>query len=216
MKRSDLEKQIENLKKFLVIRDRIALEGGNYCSCTLQLTFMEVNLNEILPIVAFAVENGCDRVKGHHLWAHFSEIKDENLRRTKASVLRWNAIATECRKYVESHPLKNGKILRLDNFYDLEVSEDDKVVNSRIHPEAVCPFLGKEAWVNHEGRFDPCCAPDEQRKSLGYFGNINDTSLQEIWNGEKYQELIKNYRSKPLCVGCTMRQPPRNVTVHEK
>ena len=220
MKNSNLEKQVENLKQFLAVRDRVAAEGGNYCSVTLQLTFMEVNLTEIPAIVAFAIENGCDRVKGHHLWAHFPEIKDEDLRRSKDSILRWNAIAKQCREYAAAHPLRNGKTLRLDNFFDLELSAAAAVtseqmpreltVSSPIHPEAVCPFLGKEAWINHEGRFDPCCAPDEQRKSLGDFGNINEPgqSLMEIWKGEKYQELCRTYLSKPLCRGCNMRQPP--------
>lgn len=230
MKGSNLAKQISNLSKFVAIRDRVAAEGGNYCSVTLQLTFMEKNLDEIPAIVAFAVESGCDRVKGHHLWAHFEEIADQNLRRSETSILRWNVVAKQCREYAASHPLRNGKILRLDNFFDLELSAaadrngtvatasnvitpttGEAPVSSSIHPDAVCPFLGKEAWINHEGRFDPCCAPDEQRKSLGYFGNINEPgqSLQEIWSGEQYQELCRNYLTKPLCRGCNMRQPPQ-------
>jgi hypothetical protein len=82
---------------------------------------------------------------------------------------------------------------------------------SPIHPDAVCPFLGKEAWVNHEGRFDPCCAPDEQRKALGSFGNLTvpGQSLSEIWGSEAYQKLCATYLTKPLCHGCNMRQPPR-------
>ena len=207
MKNSKLEKQIENLKKFVAVRDRIASEGGNYCSVTLQLTFMEQNLQEIPQIVAFAIENGVDRVKGHHLWAHFDEIKDENLRRNNASIERWNATAKECRDYAALNKLKNGKTIRLDNFFDLNVTATNE---EPIHADAVCPFLGKEAWINHEGRFDPCCAPDEQRKSLGYFGNINQPgqSLEEIWNSKKYKDLCENYMSKPLCRGCNMRRPP--------
>eukprot|EP00614_Pseudopedinella_elastica_P020449 CAMPEP_0172631388 /NCGR_PEP_ID=MMETSP1068-20121228/178885_1 /TAXON_ID=35684 /ORGANISM="Pseudopedinella elastica, Strain CCMP716" /LENGTH=833 /DNA_ID=CAMNT_0013442511 /DNA_START=201 /DNA_END=2699 /DNA_ORIENTATION=- len=190
MKNSNLDTQKRNLKEFINVRDRVASEGGNYCSVTLQLTFMEQNLSEIPDIVRFAIECGCDRVKGHHLWAHFTEIEGEDLRRSKASIDRWNRIAAQCRDYASAHPLKNMKRLRLDNFFALDHSasaeQGDKITeqtNSPIHPEAVCPFLGKEAWVNHEGRFDPCCAPDEQRKSLGDFGNINEpgNSLMEIW-----------------------------------
>ena len=32
------------------------------------------------------------------------------------------------------------------------------------------------------GRFDPCCAPDAQRRTLGEFGNLHDTGLLEIWH----------------------------------
>ena len=215
MKNSKLSKQVANLKEFVKERDNIAAAGGNYCSVTLQLTFMEDNLEEIPDIVAFAIENNCDRVKGHHLWAHFDEIKNQNLRRSTESILKWNKIAKKCRDYAAANPLKNNKILRLDNFYDLELSAaaDPLMpqVSSPIHPEAVCPFLGKEAWVNHEGRFDPCCAPDEQRKVLGSFGNINlpGQSIDDIWKSDKYLDLVKNYHKKPLCRGCNMRQPPR-------
>ena len=69
MKGSDLGKMVSNLVRFIEIRDEEAERvGGNYCSVTLQLTFMEVNLKEIPDIVRMAIEYGVDRVKGHHLW----------------------------------------------------------------------------------------------------------------------------------------------------
>jgi MoaA/NifB/PqqE/SkfB family radical SAM enzyme len=220
MKNSDLDKQKGNLKIFIKERDRVASEGGNYCSVTLQLTFMDQNLGEILDVVKFAKLSGCDRVKGHHLWAHFPEIKDQNLRRSNSSILEWNKVATECRNYTLAHPLPNGKLMRLDNFDILPINSSDSNINgssssssSSVHPEAVCPFLGKEAWINHEGRFDPCCAPDEQRKSLGYFGNINTPgqNLMKIWSSDAYKELCRDYLMKPLCRECTMRRPPLEV-----
>ena len=221
MKHSSLAQQILNLQRFISIRNEIADSGGNYCSVTLQLTFMEQNLDEIPTIVALAIENGCDRVKGHHLWAHFTEIKDQDLRRDTHSVARWNSIAATCREYAEYNFTKRGRKIKLENFSDLEVSASSStasVARSPLHPEAVCPFLGKEAWVNHSGRFDPCCAPDEQRKSLGSFGSIdvisgddgeeNRTSLLAIWQSKQYRDLIQRYSQFPLCQGCTMRKPP--------
>jgi MoaA/NifB/PqqE/SkfB family radical SAM enzyme len=118
MKGSSLNKHVENLKKFISIRDSVANSGGNYCSVTLQMTFMEQNLHEIAAVVALAVEHGCDRVKGHHLWTHFDEIKHENLRRSEESILRWNKVAKQCRDYVLKNKLKNGKTLKLVNFFD--------------------------------------------------------------------------------------------------
>ena len=73
------------------------------------------------------------------------------------------------------------------------------------------PFLNKEAWVNTEGRFSPCCTPDEQRKQLGEFGNLYEMSLAEIWESKAYKNLQKTYMSHPLCVGCNMRKPPEEV-----
>ena len=63
------------------------------------------------------------------------------------------------------------------------------------------------AWVSATGRFDPCCAPDAQRRTLGDFGNLNETSLREIWNSPAYQDLLATYRTRALCIGCNMRKP---------
>ena len=202
MKGSNLDKQKDNLRNFIEIRNEMAQDGGNYCSVTLQLTFMEVNLQEIPMLVKFAIEEDCDRVKGHHLWAHFSEIKDENLRRSKDSIGRWNAIARKCREIASTHSRPSGRPFRLEHFFDLDDSQQES-------PQGVCPFLGQEAWVNHSGRFDPCCAPDEQRLSLGNFGNVTEqeTSLLDIWNSDQYNDLVRNYTQRPLCKSCTMRRP---------
>jgi len=209
MKGSNLEKQKESLHQLIRIRNEVAQEGGNYCSVTLQLTFMEVNLAEIPDLVRFAIEAGCDRVKGHHLWAHFDEIADQNLRRNADSIRRWNSVAQECRKIADENPLPNGRKLRLDNFFDLDPTAAlEGAPSSAIHPQATCPFLGQEAWINHSGRFDPCCAPDEERKALGDFGNVSDSSFLDLWNSKAYDRLLKDYWKRPLCKSCNMRRPP--------
>jgi hypothetical protein len=76
-----------------------------------------------------------------------------------------------------------------------------------LAPEGACPFLGQEAWISAEGRFDPCCAPDAQRRTLGGFGNLNENSFMDIWNGDSYSGLISTYRKRRLCLGCNMRKP---------
>lgn len=208
MKGSNLMKQITNLRNFIAVRDRVFSSGGNYCSVTLQLTFLEDNLNEIPDIVRFAIKTGCDRVKGHQLWAHFDEISDQDLRRNLNSRQRWNVVAAECREIAANNLLSSGKRIILQNFVDLDVSrpiENTETSIGIVDDNLVCPFLGREAWINHDGRFDPCCAPDEKRKSLGSFGNIKETSLSEIWNSDAYKALVRDYKQKPLCRTCTMR-----------
>ena len=203
MKGSNLDTQKDNLRKFIEIRNSMAQNGGNYCSVTLQLTFMEVNLQELPELVKFAIEEDCDRVKGHHLWAHFAEIKEEDLRRNKDSIGRWNAIASECREIASTHSRPSGRPFRLGHFFNLDDSQQESPQGG------VCPFLGQEAWVNHSGRFDPCCAPDEQRLSLGNFGNVTEqeTSLLDIWISDQYNGLVQNYTKRPLCKNCNMRRP---------
>jgi hypothetical protein len=61
--------------------------------------------------------------------------------------------------------------------------------------------------VSAEGRFNPCCAPDAQRRTLGEFGNLTEHSLMEIWNGDSYTRLRADYPQHNLCQGCNMRKP---------
>ena len=115
------------------------------------------------------------------------------------------------------------KKIKLENFSDLSASTttaatDSAIARSLVNPTAICPFLGKEAWVNHSGRFDPCCAPDEQRKSLGSLGTIHlrslgaemsNTSLVTVWQSAQYRDLVQRYSHFSLCQGCTMRKPKK-------
>ncbi|CAF1294449.1 unnamed protein product [Adineta steineri] len=206
MKHSKLDKQIKNITQFIQMRDKLAEQGGNRATVTLQLTFMEINLQEIPEIVKLGISLGVDRIKGHHLWAHFKEIKDQNLRRSVEAIRRWNQCVIECQNLARQYLLSTGKQIKLENFFEL----DENSGSSTIHPQSVCPFLGKEAWINHSGRFDPCCAPDQDRLSLGTFGNVqnSDENLMRIWTGKTYNNLITNYTQYPLCQNCNMRKPP--------
>ena len=206
MQGAKLSEHINNVKRFIVIRDRVAEKLGNYCSMTMQLTFMEINQQEVVDMVKLALELGFDRVKGHHLWAHFPEIQDQSMRRNIVAIERWNLIVRECQAIVSMHNLKHKKQCRLDNFFELDTTQIENIA-----PGGVCTFLGKEAWVDPNGRFNVCCAPDQQRMLLGDFGNLNNTSLADIWNGETYLKLTNNYLSYPLCQSCNMRRPAEKI-----
>lgn len=202
MKGSKWEDMLDNLKTFLSVRDEYFVKSGKSCSVTLQLTFLEENLSELYDLVEMAIDLGIDRVKGHHLWAHFEEIKDLSMRRNTDSIKRWNLQVEKVYQLRNNKLLPNGQKIRLENFTTLE-----ETGVKDIAPGGSCPFLGKEAWVNPEGRFSPCCAPDELRKKLGDFGNVNDKSIGEIWGSDEYKKLQKNYLDYDLCKTCNMRKP---------
>ena len=196
------EKALDNARAFIAVRDEHAASGGARCRITFQLTFMEANVAELADIVRLAAELGVDRVKGHHLWAHFDEIADQSMRRDPGAIARWNAAVAAARKAAAENPLPNGRRVLLDNIFPLEADATDDLA-----PGAPCPFLGREAWIGAEGRFGPCCAPDAQRRTLGDFGNLNARGLMDIWNGAEYRTLAATYRSRSLCLGCNMRRP---------
>ncbi|MXY40220.1 MAG: glycosyltransferase [Rhodospirillaceae bacterium] len=197
------ERMLDNVSDFIAVRDAHAAGGGNRCRVTFQLTFMEANVAEIAGVVRLAACLGVDRVKGHHLWAHFREIEKQSMRRDREAIRRWNEAVIEAREAAAEHMLPNGQPVLLEN---IKLLDEDSATRD-LAPGGPCPFLGREAWVSAEGRFDPCCAPDAQRRTLGAFGNLHDRRLMDIWRGDTYRTLAATYRNRTLCLGCNMRRP---------
>ena len=195
------EKMLENVRAFIAVRDAHVTDE-NRCRVTFQLTFLEKNVSELADIVRLAVDLGVDRVKGHHLWAHFGEIESQSMRRNPDAARRWNDAVLAAREAATERPLPNGRHVLLENIFPLNEDASDDLA-----PGGPCPFLGREAWVSAQGRFDPCCAPDAQRRTLGTFGNLHEQGLMDIWNGERYRTLTATYRTRALCLGCNMRKP---------
>ena len=196
------EKVLENARTFIAVRNEHAALGGNRCRVTFQLTFLEANVVELADTVRLAIDLGVDRVKGHHLWIHFDEIKKQSMRRDPAAIRRWNEAVLKAQKVAEERTLPNGQHILLENIFPLDEDAVDDLA-----PGGPCPFLGQEAWVSAMGRFDPCCAPDAERRTLGEFGNLHEQGLMEIWNSDAYRELRATYRNRSLCLGCNMRKP---------
>ena len=124
------------------------------------------------------------------------------MRRSPDAIRRWNSAVLAAREAAVHRTLPNGKHLLLENIFLLNESATEDLA-----PGGACPFLGQEAWVSAEGRFDPCCAPDAQRRTLGDFGSLHDQGLMKIWQGESYRRLAATYRNRALCLGCNMRKP---------
>ena len=193
---------LDNTRTFIEVRDAHADAGGNRCRVTFQMTFMDINISELPGIVGLAAEMGVDRVKGHHLWVHFKQMQDQSMRRDPQAIRRWNEIVDASYRTAERHRLPDGRRVLLENIFRLDESDEGEIAAG-----AECPFLGQEAWVASDGRFNPCCAPDMLRRTLGYFGNLNETGLYDIWEGTVYKELRANYMDNALCQGCNMRRP---------
>ncbi|MEW9824168.1 MAG: radical SAM protein [Candidatus Symbiodolus clandestinus] len=196
------EKVLNNLKTLIAWRDQVAAAGGNYCQVTLQLTFLETNRHQLADIVQLGLDLGVDRIKGHHLWAHFAEIQSLSMRRNPEAIRRWNQAVSQAERVAKTKPLPNGQFIKLENITYLEESAQHELTSSGI-----CPFLGKEAWVATDGRFSPCCAPDQQRRQLGDFGYLTAKTLEDIWQSGSYQQLQKNYPQYAVCQRCNMRKP---------
>lgn len=202
MLKINFEETVTNVKEFIRIRDEHFENTGYYCRVTFQLTFMQNNMHELADIVKLAAQLGVDRVKGHQLWAHFDEIKYLSMKATPESIAKWNEYVKQAHDAQEKYRKPNGDKVILENIIPLHKNE-----NKAIPENYECPFLEKELWVSAIGNISPCCAPDEMRKTLGNFGNIENTSIEEVLQSDNYQNLVKNYKQIELCKTCNMRKP---------
>ncbi len=159
-------------------------------------------MHELAAIVKLAALLGVDRVKGHHLWAHFDQIKPLSMKATKESVAKWNGYVKAAYRVQEKYRKPNGEKVILENIIPLHQNE-----NIEAPEDYECPFLEKEFWISTTGKISPCCAPDNLRKELGDFGSIKNTTLKDVLQSSAYMELVRNYKSKPLCKTCNMRKP---------
>jgi MoaA/NifB/PqqE/SkfB family radical SAM enzyme len=163
---------------------------------------MQNNMHELADIVKLAAEIGIDRIKGHHLWTHFTEIKSLSMKATKESDAKWNEYVKQAYEAQEKYRKPNGDKVLLENIVPLTNSEQTEI------PENYeCPFLERELWISATGKISPCCAPDNLRQSLGDFGNIEKTTIQEVLTSPIYRKLVENYKSVELCRSCNMRKP---------
>ena len=72
-----------------------------------------------------------------------------------------------------------------------------KLYNSKVF--CMMPWVHTHIWPN--GNAFPCCMSDSEI----VYGNLNDNSLEEIWNNEKYKKLRKNMlneKESPECTRC--------------
>ena len=165
-------------------------------------TVLGPNVPEPPDTARLAAELCVDRVKVHHLWVHFKQTQELAMRRNPKAIARWNDAVEAANTAADCHRLPDGSKVLLENIFML-----DETATEEIASDAVCPFLGQEAWVSAEGRFNPCCAPDVLRRTLGEFGDGNDVRLDDIWIGDDYKNLETNYMQNSLCRGCNMRRP---------
>lgn len=202
MKGLKFEQAVSNVERFIRVRDAHHAESGHYCRVTFQLTFMQNNMHELPAIIELAARLGVDRVKGHHLWAHFEEIQHLSFKSSAAAIERWNTIVELAVAAAAEHPRPDGTRIVLENITPLLPKNGHAVPHDHV-----CPFLGKELWVSATGDISPCCAPDDLRRSLGEFGNVSERNLAEVVADEAYQGLMRDYRDRPLCRTCNMRKP---------
>ncbi len=202
----NFEKQLSNIHKLIEIRDRIREVGFKNPTVTFQVTYMKKNMEELPELLRMAIDEGADRFKGHHLWMTWPELEKESLLTNKKDREKWNEIVEELFAITKNYRLEDSRKIKLDNVYPVPLDPSTNIPSDKWF----CPFLGREAWIAWDGTFNVCCSPDEQRRTLGYYGNVNETDIMDLWKSPEYETLIKGWGEYEVCKNCNMRRPPQS------
>lgn len=190
MVKDNTKKKLIDIIQFCKIRDNLKFD----VSITLQVTFLNSNLDYLEDVIKFAIENKIDRVKGHQLWITYAEIESESLENSTDKVIKWN-------NFIDKINIYRDKV-KLVNFEKLEHNRATNGVPKSYN----CPFLKDELWIDYNGDFNICCAPSEKRSSLGIWGNIKERSILDMFNSKEYLDLVDNYKEQKICTSCSLRR----------
>jgi len=189
-----------DLRTVVAVRDELAGTGHPRCGVSLQVAARQENLDELSELVRLAAEEGLDRVKVNHLQVHFPSLEPSALRGSAEAARRWNEAVRDVRLAAEASPRRGGGTVALEGL--AELPED----GSRP-PPGDCPFVGREAWLEVDGRFLPCPSPAARAGALGDLGSLDDGTLAEAWAGEAWASLRTGWRDRAPCRDCSFRRP---------
>ncbi|MBI5529600.1 MAG: glycosyltransferase [Deltaproteobacteria bacterium] len=195
-------RQLEDVAHYMALKRRYEQKTGRVSTATLQVTFMEDNLDQLPKLLLWAIEHRMDRFKGHHLWVTWPELPEQSLRRSRESATRWNRVVDALHRIAAKETLPNDRRIVLANVDSL--SPETTLPDSGT---TRCPFLGREAWIDADGSFQVCCCPSKERAAFGKFGNLLERSFMDIWTSERYRKFVAGWGSHPNCRICNMRQP---------
>jgi MoaA/NifB/PqqE/SkfB family radical SAM enzyme len=71
-------------------------------------------------------------------------------------------------------------------------------------PIKYCDFLQRRVYVSYKGEVTPCCVV-----GTPILGNVNGSTMAEIWNGERYNDFRMKFQSSEpyeCCKGCGFSQ----------
>lgn len=198
MRGSGFDRAVDDVRAFVAVRDAHAAAGGHRASVSFQFTALETNVDELAGVVRLAAALGVDRVKANHVVAHVDALRALSSRRDARAIARWNAAARAAHAAASEAPLASGERVRLQGVARIDSAPGEA-------PRGACPFLGREAWVDVEGRFRPCFRAEARHAALADFGDLATTSLAAIWNGEAYRALVASHAEREPCRVCPLR-----------
>lgn len=196
----DFAAAVDGLRAFGAARDEVADRTGHRCRLSLQVTAQAGNVDELPALVTLAASLGVDRVKVNQLQPRVPVLASRALLFSQAGRDRWNG-ALAAMQGAAALAAAEGRAVELQHGGPLAP------LGAPPGPPGPCPFLGREAWVLHDGTFAPCPHPAAWRGELGTFGSVAAAPLLAIWEGEALARFVAGHATNPVCTACPLRRP---------
>jgi radical SAM protein with 4Fe4S-binding SPASM domain len=99
-------------------------------------------------------------------------------------------ITAEISKYDVARNVDQASLVQFDTFHgDIpDMAGDQSKIMGKPAPRVPCQRLWSGLNVHFDGSVVPCCIDWEDKHVLG---NVNDNTLEEIWNSAKFKEFRK-------------------------
>lgn len=196
----DFAAALRGVREFAAARDQVAERTGHRCRLSFQVTAQAGNVDELGALVALAASLSVDRVKVNQLQPRVPDLEARALPASEVGRARWNR-AVEAMRGSASEAAAAGRSIELQNVTPLPP------LGAPPAPPGPCPFVGREAWVLHDGTFAPCPHPAAWRGQLGQFGSVATQPLLAIWSGPALAGLAAGYEGHAICRDCPLRRP---------
>jgi len=175
-----LREVIANIAGFM----RVRAETGIDCPVSISFTLMRSTLAEWPDFVRLGARLGVDIVISRHLEAFTAEMEKDSLWHDQAA---FNQAREE--------------IITLAESLGIEVTIPPPFAGVSRAGRRLCAEPWNSAVVLGNGDVAACCVPGL------VMGNLNKSSMQEIWNGKSYRDLRASVNSatpEPVCAACPM------------
>jgi len=173
----------------LIVEERSKIANSN-CRIKFSFTAMQQNIHELPDLIILAHTLGVDEV----MVMHFIPF-DETQR--FQSLFYHQTTANENFKKAFELAQKYGIKIFLPPLYKIGyLNNKDKI------KEPMCHHPWKSVSINEKGEVFPCCVSEM------LLGDLNKSSLLEIWNNKQYQKLRKTVNSSHPpkdCKNCILR-----------
>lgn len=152
---------------------------------------MRSNIDEVPEFIRCVHDVGFDAVRTIHMQAYTSDMDHESLWHDKERFNRVREIA-----------LATGDELGIKLYIDRAFDDRDDQVGSSF-----CTLPWRAAYLLGNGDVLACCVPGLR------MGNLNEHSMEEIWNGPNYQALrqaVNSNEPPPSCRACPFVRKTNN------